>query len=204
MLSQSGKLHSTTPMVTSLSTDKRRDKISVTQPHGHHADLGDVHEVEKMSCQPTNYKNNPEKQAADSVAKLHSISEGYDSMTQVYEFTNLRHRLEDDNTRSVSQSAVMDTKSLDASFDIHLNDNGHQDVVMSSRKRECTQREPAVVCEVPSRSVETSRVDVVPLPRTSSPTEMSTLIKERDKGRGVPTCSVVCVNANFHAAQPNL
>ena len=171
-------LHSSAPNASSRSVDKRRDNISVTQPRVDHADRGATFHHQVAPRIDTDHNDNSEKQ----MGKLRSTSEGYDSMTQVYAFTNLRRRQEDSAGTDGSVSVVADTKSLDTPID---DSEEHQDVVVSPRKPACHQGEPP--------AVDASHVDVGCTPRTSSPAEMPTLTNERDARATVSPSAMVCM-----------
>ena len=183
MQRQSGKLHPTAQKISSQGADITRDIVSVTQTNDG-TDLDEICREQQnndVSQRATECIGESEKEAAGSDGKLQGTSEGYDSMTQVYNFTNLRQRQEDDHM-SMTNVATIDTP----------NDTEHLDVIVP------TQKEPPVACEPRTPSVEAPRADVPRMPQTSSPKEASSRLTERSDVRVNPNHQAVRANvANF-------
>ena len=183
MQRQSGKPHQAGLKVSSQAADIRRDTIPVTQTNDR-TDLDEIRREKQnsdVSQKPTECVGESEKEAAGSNGKLVGTSEGYDSMTQVYNFTNLRQRQEDDRITTTNVAAV-DTP----------NDTERLDAIVP------TQREQPVSCEPRTPSGQAPRADVPRMPQTSSPKEASSRLTERSDVRVNPNHQAVRANvANF-------
>ena len=183
MQRQSGKPHPTLLKGSSQGADITRNTISVTQTNDR-TDLDGIHgeqQYSDVSQQATECIGESEKEAAGSDGKLQGTSEGYDSMTQVYNFTNLRQRQEDDHATTTNVE-IVDTPK----------DTEHLDVIVP------TQREPPVACEPRTPSGEATHADVPRMPQTSSPKETSSRLTERSDVRVNPNHQAVRANvANF-------
>ena len=183
MQRQSGKPRPTVQKISSQGAGITRDIVSVTQTNDG-TDLDEICREQQnsdVSQHSTECVGKSEKEAAGSNGKLVGTSEGYDSMTQVYNFTNLRQRQEDDHATTTNVE-IVDTP----------NDTEHLDAIVP------TQREPPVSCEPRTPSGEAPRADVPRMPQTSSPKEASSRLTERSDVRVNPNHQAVRANvANF-------
>ena len=176
----SGKPHPTPLKVSSQGAGTRRDIVSVTQTNGgtDREEIRKEQQCSDVSQQATECVGESEKEAAGSNGKFARTSEGYDSMTEVYNFTNLRQRQEDDRITTTKVTTV-DT----------ANDTEHLDVVAPP------QREPPVACEPRTPGGQVPRADVPRMPQTSSPKELSSRLAERSEVRVNPIYPTVRANA---------